>query len=158
MATHEKPFYIDIPAKLTPEEQQILMELELDAFPGLGAVDEQTLVPLARYGKIILYKEEGDPRPVAVCELMRDYHSPSKAYIFGYYVRSDKKGQGIGKKFMAEVHSIVKKDGFSKICLTVSLENKAAVTLYEKSGYQIVETRKSEFGAGEDRYYMERLL
>ncbi|PLT30565.1 GNAT family N-acetyltransferase [Peribacillus deserti] len=151
-------FYTEVPAKLSPTELQMLMELEVDAFPGLGAVDEQTLVPLARYGKIIFYKEEGDSRPIAVCEIMRDYQSPSKAYIFGYYVRSDKKGQGIGKKFMGEVHSIIKQDGFSTVCLTVSLKNKAAVTLYEKSGYQIIETRKSEFGAGEDRYYMEKEL
>ncbi|WP_026694023.1 GNAT family N-acetyltransferase [Peribacillus kribbensis] len=154
----ESNYYIEIPKKLSPGEQQMMMELEKDAFPGLGAVDEQTLVPLARYGKIILCREEGDERPIAVCEVMRDYDHPDKAYIFGYYVRSDKKGRGIGKKFMKEVHSVLRGDGFKEVCLTVSINNIAAVELYKKAGYEIKETRHSEFGAGEDRYYMSRDL
>ncbi|WP_374722226.1 GNAT family N-acetyltransferase [Peribacillus tepidiphilus] len=158
MTVTEDSFYIEIPTKLTPNEQKMMMELELDAFPGTGAIDEQTLVPLARYGKLILYKKQDDDRPVAVCECMRDYNNPDKAYIFGYYVRSDYKGKGIGKKFLREVYSILKNDGFSYICLTVNVKNIPAVKLYEKEGFEIKETRYSEFGVGEDRYYMERKL
>jgi ribosomal protein S18 acetylase RimI-like enzyme len=158
MKVIEKNFYIDVPAKLTPEDQKMMMDLELDAFPGTGAVDEQTLVPLARYGKLILYKQQNDERPVAVCECMRDYNNPDKAYIFGYYVRSDYKGKGVGKMFLQEVSSILKNDGFSVVCLTVSVKNLPAVKLYEKEGFEIKETRYSEFGVGEDRYYMEKVL
>jgi ribosomal protein S18 acetylase RimI-like enzyme len=158
MTVTEDSFYIEIPTKLTPNEQKMMMELELDAFPGRGAIDEQTLVPLARYGKLILYKKQDDDRPVAVCECMRDYNNPDKAYIFGYYVRSDYKGKGIGKKFLREVYSILKNDGFSYVCLTVNVKNIPAVKLYEKEGFEIKETRYSEFGVGEDRYYMERKL
>lgn len=158
MTATEDSFYIEIPTKLTPNEQKMMMELELDAFPGTGAIDEQTLVPLARYGKLILYKKQDDDRPVAVCECMRDYNNPDKAYIFGYYVRSDYKGKGIGKKFLREVYSILKNDGFSYVCLTVNVKNIPAVKLYEKEGFEIKETRYSEFGVGEDRYYMERKL
>ncbi|WP_153127161.1 GNAT family N-acetyltransferase [Peribacillus tepidiphilus] len=158
MTVTEDSFYIEIPTKLTPNEQKMMMELELDAFPGTGAIDEQTLVPLARYGKLILYKKQDEDRPVAVCECMRDYNNPDKAYIFGYYVRSDYKGKGIGKKFLREVYSILKNDGFSYVCLTVNVKNIPAVKLYEKEGFEIKETRYSEFGVGEDRYYMERKL
>lgn len=150
-----QPYYIEVPKYLTPEQQKMMMELEVDAFPGLGAVDEQTLVPLARYGKIILYKQQGDKKPVAVCECMRDYHDPDKVYIFGYYVRSDQKGRRIGTKFLNEVLPLLKKDGFKKVCLTVSFSNTAAVKLYENLGFSIKEIRKDEFGEGEDRLYME---
>ncbi|WML48433.1 GNAT family N-acetyltransferase [Neobacillus sp. PS3-34] len=158
MMIMEKPFYIDIPTKLTPEEQKMMMELEVDAFPGTGAVDEQTLVPIARFGKLILYRHQDENRPVAVCECIRDYHNPDKAYIFGYYVRSDYKGKGIGKQFLQEVCSILKNDGLSIVCLTVSVKNLPAVNLYEREGFEVKETRYSEFGVGEDRYYMEKLL
>ncbi|MGG3563943.1 GNAT family N-acetyltransferase [Neobacillus rhizosphaerae] len=158
MTVIEKNFYINIPKKLTPEEQKMMMELEVDAFPGTGAVDEQTLVPLARYGKLILYKQPSDDRPVAVCECMRDYNYPNKAYIFGYYVRSDYKGKGVGKMFLQEVSSILKNDGIAVVCLTVSVKNLPAVKLYEREGFEIKETRYSEFGIGEDRYYMEKVL
>ncbi|MEK1829941.1 GNAT family N-acetyltransferase [Priestia megaterium] len=75
----------------------------------MGAVDEQTLVPLARYGKLIQYFQENDVRPIAICELLRDYKDVTKAYIFGFYVRSDKQGSGIGQLFLEEIFSILKK-------------------------------------------------
>ncbi|WP_026583551.1 GNAT family N-acetyltransferase [Bacillus sp. J33] len=156
MTIAEKSFYIEVPSSLNPDQLQIMMAMEKDAFPGLGAIDEQTLVPLARYGKIILYREEGDSRPIAVCELMRDYQDVNKAYIFGFYVRSDQQGRGIGKKFLGDIFPILKEDRFKKVCLTVSTHNTSAVKLYERTGFEIKGTRFSEFGAGEDRYYMEK--
>lgn len=155
METMKKSFYIEIPASLNPEQLKMMIELEKDAFPGLGAVDEQTLIPLVRYGKLIQYKQQNDPRPIAVCEVMRDYNDIRKAYIFGFYVRSDQQGKGIGKLFLQDIYPILKQDGFRKVCLTVSTENKAAVKLYEKLGFAVKETRIREFGEGEDRYYME---
>lgn len=155
METVNKSYYVEVPTSLNPEQQKMMMELEKDAFPGIGAIDEQTLVPLVRYGKIIQYRQENDPRPIAICELMRDYHDIHKAYIFGYYVRSDQQGKGIGKLFLDEIFPILKKDGFKKVCLTVSTKNTAAVKLYEKAGFAVKETRVNEFGQGEDRYYME---
>ena len=151
-------YYIEAPNFLTPSQQNMMMELEKDAFPGLGAVDEQTLVPLARYGKLLLYRQHGDDKPVAVCECMRDYTNPDKAYIFGYYVRSDQNGKGLGTKFLKEVLTILKEDGFKKVSLTVSESNAAAVKLYKNVGFMVKEVRYDEFGAGEDRLYMEREL
>ncbi|WHY03172.1 GNAT family N-acetyltransferase [Neobacillus sp. DY30] len=158
METLNKTFYVEVPASLNPEQLKMMMELEQDAFPGLGAVDEQTLVPLTRYGKLIQYRQQNDPRPIAICEVMRAYNDIQKAYIFGFYVRSDQQGKGIGKLFLQEIYPILKQDGFCKVCLTVSTKNKAAVKLYEKLGFVIKETRLDEFGQGENRYYMEYLI
>ena len=158
METLNKTYYVEVPASLNPEQQKMMMELEQDAFPGLGAVDEQTLVPLTRYGKLIQYRQQNDPRPIAICEVMRAYNDIQKAYIFGFYVRSDQQGKGIGNLFLQEIYPILKQDGFRKVCLTVSTKNKAAVKLYEKLGFVIKETRLDEFGEGENRYYMEYLI
>ncbi len=151
-------YYLEIPRQLTPKQQQMMIELEIDAFPGLGAVDEQTLVPIARYGKLIWYRKIGDERPVAVCECLRDFANPEKVYIFGYYVRSDQSGKGLGFSFLTEVLDELRKDGFKKVTLTVSESNLAAVKLYEKCGFNKVEYRQHEFGEGEHRLYMEKEL
>lgn len=148
-------YYTEVLTSLSPEMQRIMIELEKDAFPDIGAVDEQTLVPIARFGKLIVYREEGDPRPIAVCELLREYNAPHRAYVFGYYVRSDQQGKGIGQKFFSEVMRIIEEDGFEEVSLTVDVENKPAVRVYEKLGFVIKEIRESEYGVGEDRYYME---
>ncbi|MBS4193097.1 GNAT family N-acetyltransferase [Bacillus sp. FJAT-49705] len=158
METMNKTYYVEVPASLNSEQLKMMMELEKDAFPGLGAVDEQTLVPLTRYGKLIQYRQKDDPKPIAICEVMRAYNDAHKAYIFGYYVRSDQQGKGIGKLFFEEIYSILKQDGFEKVCLTVNIENKPAVKLYEKLGFVVKETRFDEFGEGEHRYYMEYLI
>lgn len=93
------PYYIEIITSLSPKMQEVLIDLEKDAFPKVGVVDEQTLVPIARFGKLITYREEGDSRPIAVCELMREYNEPNRVYVFAYYVRSDQQNKGIGKSF-----------------------------------------------------------
>lgn len=147
-------YYIEVPKKLTPVEQNMMIELEQDAFSSIGAVDEQTLVPIARYGKMIWYRAEGDLRPIAIAEIMRSYENPETAYVFGYYVRSDWQGKGIGRQFLQEVIALLCKDGFSNVTLTVNVENKAAIALYERCGFVIKETRSDEFGVGEDRYCM----
>ncbi|MFT9846786.1 GNAT family N-acetyltransferase [Aneurinibacillus sp. REN35] len=148
----------EVPEFLTPEQLRILCELEKNAFPVKGAVDEQSLVPLARHGRIALLCEKGDKYPVAVCEMLRDYKEPDMVYIFGYYVRPDKQGKGYGKIFFDYLFDMMRKDGFEKTSLTVDPDNTAAVKLYEKLGYKIIETRKSEYGEGSDRYYMVKYL
>lgn len=143
---------------LTEEQLVMLKELEQEAFGAHGGIDEWVLVPLARHGCIILFQEEGDPRPVGVCELMRDFRQPDKAYVYGYYIREDKKGLGYGYTFLESLLAQLREDGFTKVCLTVGPENVGAVALYQKAGFQIIETRIAEYGSGHDRYYMEKTL
>nr|WP_263328283.1 GNAT family N-acetyltransferase [Neobacillus sp. Marseille-Q6967] len=158
METINISYHVEIPTSLNPEQLKMMMELEKDAFPGVGAIDEQTLIPLTRYGKLIQYRQHNDSKPIAICEVMRDYNDIDKAYIFGFYVRSDQQGKGIGKLFLQEIYPILKQDGFRKVCLTVSIKNESAVKLYKKLGFVIKETRFDEFGEGENRYYMEYLI
>ena len=148
-------YYTEVLTSLDSSQLKSLIDLEIDAFPGIGSVDEQTLVPISRYGKIVLFRETGDPRAIAVCELMRDYNQPNRAYVFAFYVRSDKKGTGIGGKFLHEILLLLKEDGFQTVCLTVDVNNTAAIKLYEKLGFITKLTREAEYGEGEDRYFMD---
>jgi ribosomal protein S18 acetylase RimI-like enzyme len=148
-------YSIEIPEKLSVEQQKMMIELEKEAFPGIGAVDEQTLVPITRYGKMVWYMVQGDPRPVAVGELMRSYNKMDEAYIYGYYVRPDQQGKGVGKSFLKELLNVIKNDGYSSVVLTVDIKNISAVKLYEKLGFVIKETREDEYGDGENRYCMK---
>ncbi|WP_242772705.1 GNAT family N-acetyltransferase [Brevibacillus parabrevis] len=143
---------------LTEQQLTMLKELEQEAFGVHGAIDEWVLVPLARHGCLVLFQEEGDAKPVGVCELMRDFRNPDHVYMYGYLIRSDKKGLGYGFAFLEQILDRLRKDGFAKVCLTVSPDNKGAVALYQKAGFQIVETRIAEYGSGNDRYYMEKSL
>ncbi|GED68640.1 hypothetical protein BRE01_23420 [Brevibacillus reuszeri] len=143
---------------LTEEQLIMLKELEQEAFGANGGIDEWVLVPLARHGCIVLYHEEGDAKPVGVCELMRDFRHPDKAYVYGYYIRADKKGLGYGFAFLNRLLEQLQNDGFRKVCLTVGPDNVGAVALYQKAGFEIAETRFAEYGSGYDRYYMEKTL
>lgn len=151
-------FYFETPDHLTTDMLTMMKQLEIEAFGSDGAVDEWGLVPIARNGRLLLMYEREDERPVAVCELLRDYLKPDLAYIYGYYVRPDKQGKGYGKLLFDYLFPMLIKDQFTEVCLTVKPSNVAAVKLYERVGFDIAETRHSEYGEGSDRYYMVKKL
>lgn len=149
---------VEIVEALTEEQLQMIKEMEQEAFGEHGAIDEWVLVPLARHGCIALLMEEGELRPVGVCELIRDFRQLDKCYMYGYCIRSDRKGKGYGFIFLNQVMEQLREDGFRQFCLTVSPDNKEAVGLYQKAGFVVIETRIAEYGSGNDRYYMEKTL
>ena len=84
------------------------------------------------------------------------------ANIFGVYVKKEYRGQGIGKKLFENVLKIIQKNAdISKIKLTVNPEQKAAVKLYEKYGFELVGRLREELKV-DDKFYdelvMERFL
>ena len=84
------------------------------------------------------------------------------ADIFGIYVKKEYRGQDIGTKLIESALKIIQKNGaVSKIKLTVNPEQKAAVKLYEKCGFQLAGRLKKELKV-EDKFYdeiiMERFL
>ena len=66
--------------------------------------------------------------------------------------------QGIATHFMAELEkwSIAKQA--PAMMLEVGTENTAAITLYEKLGYEKISTRKGYYGAGLDAFVMRKEL
>ena len=53
-------------------------------------------------------------------------------------------GQGVGKSLMNFAKQQANESGLNKCALTVEIENQFAVDMYQKLGYQIVHTIKSE--------------
>jgi len=84
------------------------------------------------------------------------------ATIFGVYVKKEYRNQSIGKKLIESVLNIIQENkNVSKIKLTVSPEQIAAVKLYEKYGFAVVGRLKKELkvdGKFYDELIMEKLL
>ena len=91
-------------------------------------------------------------------EIMKDFEE-HKAYIYGFFTKESFRNKGYGdmflKNILEELHNIY---GINKIELTVSQENRNAIRLYEKNGFQKNELLKDEYGSGEDRYLMIKVF
>lgn len=61
-----------------------------------------------------------------------------RAYIYGFRVKPEFQGQGIGTRMLSEVELDLIKRGFHRVTLTVSKENEAAFRLYHRLGYRVV--------------------
>jgi len=60
------------------------------------------------------------------------------AYIYGFRIRPEYRGLGIGSRFLKSVESDLIRRGFKRIALNVARENDAARRLYEREGYHVV--------------------
>ena len=60
------------------------------------------------------------------------------AYIYGFRIRPDYRGIGIGSRLLKSVESDLDGRGFKRISLNVARDNGAARRLYEKEGYRVV--------------------
>lgn len=89
---------------------------------------------------------------------MKDFEE-HKAYIYGFFTKESFRNKGYGdmflKNILEELHNIY---DINKIELTVSQENRNAIRLYEKNGFQKNELLKDEYGSGEDRYLMIKVF
>lgn len=62
--------------------------------------------------------------------------------------------QGIGQKLLDFALKDFKKNECLIATLEVRVSNKAAISLYEKNGFEIVLTKKQYYSDGEDAFYM----
>lgn len=60
------------------------------------------------------------------------------AYIYGFRIRPDYRGLGIGSQFLQSVESDLTRRGFKRISLNVARDNDAARRMYERAGYHVV--------------------
>lgn len=60
------------------------------------------------------------------------------AYIYGFRVRPQFQGKGIGSRLLRTAESDLIENGFQRIALNVARENDEARRLYERFGYQVV--------------------
>ncbi|HCU65451.1 MAG TPA: N-acetyltransferase [Rheinheimera sp.] len=75
---------------------------------------------------------------------------PGEMGILSLAVAQAAQGQGIGKMLLTDLLQVLPADG-KKLWLTVAPDNKAAVALYQKFGFQSVKTEADYYGKGEHR-------
>ena len=56
--------------------------------------------------------------------------------IYGFVVRTDQRGKGIGRKILTTIVSQLKREGYSQIYLEVESTNAAAMGLYQSIGFK----------------------
>ena len=132
-----------------------ITDFGLDIFGDLG-MDEWGLVPQIRHGNVYILKEEGKKEIIGLAILMRDWEDFYKAYLYDYAIAEELRGLGLGYKFLKIITEDLSEQGFDKIGLTVDVDNKAAIRLYEeKMGFKSILYKYDEYGKGHDRYIME---
>ena len=73
-------------------------------------------------------------------------------------VRKAQRHKGYGRKMMKHLISAARRRGCEFMHLEVNVNNKEALSLYEKDGFEVVRTRKRYYENGDDAYDMIRGL
>jgi ribosomal protein S18 acetylase RimI-like enzyme len=134
-----------------------LIKLEVDNLGREAAVNQWQLPVIIRYGKFVVAEnEQGDI--IGVCEMLRQWDQPLVAFIHSFYIEESCRHRGIGKNLLENVIDILKKDGFKSVQLTVDPDNKPALGLYGRFGFEKKLLEIGEYGEGHDRFLMELLF
>jgi ribosomal protein S18 acetylase RimI-like enzyme len=122
---------------------------------GKDASINQWVIPvIIRYGKLIVAKINSSDNIIGVCEIIRNWGEDSTAFIHSFYIDRKYRNKSIGKKLLQKAISILRRDGFMAVELTVDPGNEIAGHLYEKFGFKKIGNRKNEYGKGIDRNLM----
>lgn len=128
-----------------------LAALEEEAF-GKGGLNEWTLPVVMRYGRVFVLVGKG--KTVGLAELIKDWSDYDLAFLIGFSVKREHRNKGWGKFFLSEIITRLQKEGLNSLYLTVSPQNKSALSLYQKLGFLRVALLRDEYGKGEDRLLM----
>lgn len=130
-----------------------IIELEIQVFGESGAIDIWNLKPYIKYGRVYALVEDGEI--LACCEIIKEWNG-EKAYLYGFAVKKEKNGKGIGKKFLEKILDDLKKENLKSIELTVSPENANAIKLYEKFGFEKRKFLENEYGKNIHRFLYKK--
>ncbi len=120
------------------------------------ALDEFGLVPQIRHGNVFVLKDKDQPQVLGIAIFMRDWDTNDTVYLFDFAIKEDLQGHGLGFEFLKSIAENLVEQGYTRMSLTVDVENTGAIHLYQnKLGFETKEFMKDEYGQGHDRYYME---
>lgn len=147
---------IELVKNFEPEVIERLVQLETEAF-GEGGMNEWHLVPLIRHGRVYVLKKH--KKIIGVIQYMLDWENPKKTYIFGVSIAEEFRGQGLGTTLLIQSLQAVFRENIEEVELTVDPNNARAINIYEsKLGFKVTDSRKNEYGEGEDRLVMKLSL
>jgi putative acetyltransferase len=88
---------------------------------------------IARHA-LLVYEPEG--HPVGMCKLVpQKYRNSHIMYLGGVAIFPEARGRGLGIDMLREAIRLCRDKGFTRIELTVAVENTRAIRLYEKLGF-----------------------
>lgn len=132
-----------------------ILELEKEVFGEKGAIDLWNLKPYIKYGKVFVLLQED--RVIACSELLKKWDE-NTVYLYGFAVKKEVSGRGIGTEFLKTILEILKNENIENVELTVALDNFGAIKLYENFGFERVKVLEKEYGIGNDRYFYRKKL
>ncbi len=142
--------------QLTDTDPEIIAQItaiEQEAF-GIGGMNSWFLPPFIRHGRVYVLLTASD-QVAAVIEYMRDFNDHNHLYLFGLAVHKDRRGQGLGKRIVAETLRSLREAGFTSVSLTVHPNNSAAINLYTSLGFVQGEFLAQEYGQDQDRIVLK---
>ena len=143
---------VELVKKLEPELIERLVQLDTEAF-GEGGMNAWHLVPMIRHGRVYIYKK--DKEIIGSIQYLLDWDNPQRAYMYGVSISKEFRGLGIGSELLIETLKSLYRDNIKEVELTVDANNTRAVKIYEsKLGFKVTDSRKNEYGEGEDRLVM----
>lgn len=138
--------------RIEPNIIQRLVQLDKEAFAE-GGMNAWHLVPIIRHGRVYVLKK--DKEIIGSIQYLLDWDCPKKAYMVGVSISKEFQGQGLGTGFIKESLRALSRGNIEEVELTVDANNTPAVKVYEgKLGFKVTESRKNEYGDGEDRLVM----
>lgn len=131
-----------------------LIRLQEETFGELG-LNKGTLPLMIRCGRVFLLKR--DDEIIGSAELMKDWKDARSAFLVGFSIKAGERRKGMGKLFLQQIINSIKTE-VSKIELTTSPQNQAALKLYAQVGFEEAGFWKDAYGAGEDRLLLRLRL
>lgn len=83
---------------------------------------------------------------------------PPEAELYDIAIKKEFQGKGFASLLMNHFISIAKAYGCETIFLEVNNINKVAISLYNKFGFEVYNTRKNYYGENEDAILMKKSL
>lgn len=125
-------------------------------------MDQTALLPIYKdllsTGTLYVVEEEG--RPIGTYRLIpKQYRQAHTVYLGSLGIDPQYKGMGYGFAILEEIKEIVRREGRSRIELTVDLDNDGAVHLYKKAGFAIEGVVRNSYKlSSTDQFYDEYLM
>jgi len=112
---------------------------------------------MLRHGRTFLLMEGGVI--VGTCQVIRSWDRPSEAVLFSMAIRPGYRNRGVGTLFLRGVLESLRSSGVRSVVLEVDPSNRAAMKVYtEKFGFHPVSELEDEYGPGQHRLQMRKLL
>jgi len=67
--------------------------------------------------------------------------APDEYYISNIAVLPEQQGHGLGNQMLQLTEKKAREQGYKKISLTVDIENERALSLYCRTGFEVVQTK-----------------